>query len=230
MQVEFMYGSKELEAIRQSLSEERLNSYMALAANDLREAIRLYERNSSLSEALYGLLQGLEVTLRNAMHRTLAHGLGREDWYDSIVWQPAQQGQISNSKEGLLKKAKPITPGRMVAELSLGFWVGLTGPKYSVELWEKHLYKAFPNAKLGRKQLNKRLKSIRILRKRVAHHEPILSRDLEGDVERILETIGWISQDTERWVRQTNCFYERFRPDNAGPCIRQVIKTIEMLP
>jgi hypothetical protein len=41
----------------------------------------------------------------------------------------------------------------MVAELTFGFWVGLTGPKYSVDLWEKHLYKAFPNAKLGRKQL-----------------------------------------------------------------------------
>ena len=97
-----------------------------------------------------------------------------------------------------------------MAELTFGFWVGLTGPKYSVDLWEKHLYKAFPNAKLGRKQLNKRLESIRLLRNRVAHHEPILSRDLERDVERILETIDWISKEMERWIRQTNCFYERF--------------------
>jgi hypothetical protein len=210
MQDEFTYRPEELERIRQSLSKERLSSYMALAANNLREAIRLYKRNTSLSEALYGLLQGLEVTLRNAMHQTLALGLGREDWYDSMIWQMVQQDQIANAKEGLLKKAKPITPGRVVAELSLGFWVGLTGPKYSVNLWEQHLYKAFPNAKLGRKQLNKRLESIRILRNRVAHHEPILSRDLENDVDRILETIGWISRDTERWVRQTNCFHERF--------------------
>jgi hypothetical protein len=211
MQEEFNYSPEELEAIRQSLSKERLGSYMALATNDLRGAIRLYERNTSLSEALYGLLQGLEVSLRNAMHQALALGLGRKDWYDSIVWQVAQQEQIANAKEGLQKKGKPITPGGMVAELSLGFWVGLTGPKYSVDLWEQHLYKAFPNAKLGRKQLNKRLERIRILRNRVAHHEPILSRDLEKDVDSILETIGWISRDTERWVRQTNCFIERFR-------------------
>jgi hypothetical protein len=108
------------------------------------------------------------------MHHVLSAGLAREDWYDSVSWRVAQQEQVANAKDSLQKKAKPITPGRMVAELTFGFWVGLTGPKYSVDLWERHLYKAFPNAKLGRKQLNKRLESIRLLRNRVAHHEPIL--------------------------------------------------------
>ncbi len=144
------------------------------------------------------------------MHDALSRGLAQENWYDSLVWQVAQQEQIDQAKDSLQKKAKTVTPGRMVAELTFGFWVGLTGPKYSVELWERHLYKAFPNAKLGRKQLNKRLESIRLLRNRVAHHEPILSRNLVRDVDRILETIGWINRDTERWVRKTNCFYDRF--------------------
>jgi hypothetical protein len=210
MQQQFAYTPEELERLKQSLSEERLGPSLALAGSDLREAIRLYERNTSLSEALYGLLQGLEVPLRNAMHHALSVGLSREDWYDSIVWRVAQQEQVDNAKESLRAKAKPVTPGRMVAELTFGFWVGLTGPKYSVDLWERHLYKAFPNAKLGRKQLNKRLESIRLLRNRVAHHEPILSRDLPKDVDRILETIDWISLDTEQWVRQTNGFFERF--------------------
>jgi|SRR5271166_3866353 len=209
-QIDFAYSPEELEGLKRALSQERLGSYLALSDNNLREAIRLYERNTSLSEALYGLLQGLEVALRNAMHRELSLGLAQEDWYNSVTWQLAQREQIDNAKDGLQKKAKPIVPGGMVAELTFGFWVGLTGPKYSVDLWERHLYKSFPNAKLGRKQLNKRLESIRLLRNRVAHHEPILSRDLEKDAGRILETIGWISKDTERWIRQTNCFYERF--------------------
>lgn len=210
MHQQFGYTPEELERLKQSLSQERLGPYLDLAANNLREAIRLYERNTSLSEALYGLLQGLEVSLRNSMHQTLSIGLAKEDWYDSFAWRVAQQQQIDNAKESLQKKAKPITPGRMVAELTFGFWVGITGPRYSMDLWERHLYKAFPNTKVGRKQLNKRLESIRLLRNRVAHHEPILSRDLRKDVDHILETIGWISPDTARWVRQTNCFNERF--------------------
>jgi hypothetical protein len=217
MQDTLTYSPEELERIKQCLSQERLESYLAIAANDLRDAIRLYERNTSLSEALYGLLQGLEVPLRNSMHIALSRGLAREDWYDSVVWQIAQQEQIASAKDGLQKKAKPVTPGRMVAELTFGFWVGLTGPKYSVNLWERHLYKAFPNARLGRKQLNKRLEGIRLLRNRVAHHEPILSRDLVKDVDRILETIGWISRDMEQWVRQTNCFHLRFDANGDSP-------------
>jgi hypothetical protein len=216
MQQPLAYTPEELENVKEALSEERLGPYLTLADDDLYEAIRLHGRNTSFSEARYGLFQGLEVALRNSMHRALSAGLARKDWYDSVTWRVAQQEQIDNAKDSRLKKAKPVTPGRIVAELTFRFWIGLTGPKYSVDLGEKHLDKAFPKAKLGRKQLNKRLESIRLLRNRVAHHESILARDLQKDVDRILETIGWISLDTQRWVRQTSCFSERFGT-NASP-------------
>jgi hypothetical protein len=132
MHAEFGYSQEEMDRIEQSLSHERLGPYLSLAGGDLRRAIGLYERTTSLSEALYGLLQGLEVTLRNAMHRELSDGIGREDWYDAIKWQLAQQEQIASAKDSLSKKGKQITPGKMVAELTFGFWVGLIGPKYSV--------------------------------------------------------------------------------------------------
>jgi hypothetical protein len=210
MQQPFTYNPIELENVKGVISEERLGPYLAIAGSDLRQAIRLYERNTSLSEALYGLLQGFEISLRNSMHRALAGGFGREDWYDSVTWHRVQQQQIDSAKQSLQKKAKPVTPGGMVAELMLGFWVGLTGPKYSVDLWQKHLYKAFPNAKLGRKQVSQRIEHIRNHRNRVAHHESILLRDLPKDVNGILETLHWINSDAERWVRETNCFFERF--------------------
>lgn len=203
MQSHFAYSPTQLASIERLLSKERLGPYMALASFDMQQAIMLYERNTALSEALYGLLQGLEIPLRNAMHLVLSSGLGNEEWYDFIVWRPAQQDQVDNAKESLRAKGKPVSAGRKVAELTFGFWVGLTGPKYSVDLWEKHLYKAFPNAKLGRKLLNRRLESIRLLRNRVAHHEPILARDLPKDVERILETIGWINTDLKLWTSKT---------------------------
>jgi len=40
-----------------------------------------------------------------------------------------------------------LTPGRVVAELSFGFWIGLVGKQYDHTLWVPHLHRAFPHAK-----------------------------------------------------------------------------------
>jgi len=53
MQEALTYSPEELERIKQYLSQERLESCLTIAANDSRAAIRPYERNTSLSEALY---------------------------------------------------------------------------------------------------------------------------------------------------------------------------------
>lgn len=45
--------------------------------------------------------------------------------------------------------SRPQDPGRIVAELPFGVWGGLTGSGYSrLGLWNRHLHRAFPNAKL----------------------------------------------------------------------------------
>jgi hypothetical protein len=41
---------------------------------------------------------------------------------------------------------------------------------------------------------------LRDLRNRIAHHEPIFSRDLAADDRTILEVIGWMCADTRAWV------------------------------
>jgi len=66
MQPHFVYRPDELASLERFLSLERLGPYLALASDNMRQAIHLYERNTFLSEALYGLLQGLEVPVRNA--------------------------------------------------------------------------------------------------------------------------------------------------------------------
>ena len=44
----------------------------AVPNRDREQALRLYLWNVALSSAFYGVLQGLEVTLRKAMHKQLA--------------------------------------------------------------------------------------------------------------------------------------------------------------
>jgi hypothetical protein len=45
---------------------ERLSRYLSATGRDVPKALELYEYNVQLSEVLYGILHGLEVSVRNA--------------------------------------------------------------------------------------------------------------------------------------------------------------------
>ena len=55
-------------------------------------------------------------------------------------------------------------------------------------------------AGMNRKQAHAALDQLRILRNRIAHHEPIFNRDLADDYRQILEVTGWISPTTSEWL------------------------------
>ena len=55
-------------------------------------------------------------------------------------------------------------------------------------------------ATLTRRQAHGPLNELRILRNRIAHHEPIFMRNLTADHARILEVIGWISPGVRTWI------------------------------
>jgi hypothetical protein len=82
--------------------------------------------------------------------------------------------------------------GHVVAELSFGFWTGLLANRYHARLWEPALRRSFPLLPPGvtRRSLHRRVESVRRLRNRVAHHEPVFGRDLAGDHRDILELLG----------------------------------------
>jgi len=171
----------------------------------------LYERNTELSEALYSVLQGLEIALRNSIHNVMSAQHGRADWYDHVVLQAVERGRIADARVMIQQSGRPVTPGRMVAELTFGFWVALTAKDYATLLWIPYLHRAFPQKRLGHGVVHHRLNNIRKLRNRVAHHECILDRNLENDYVEIVETIGWICKDTALWVRETTRFEKAFQ-------------------
>ena len=72
----FAFDEDILDALVASLSPERIATYMAAAGGDREKVMRLYTWNTAVSAAFYGPLQGLEVALRNAMHRSLAAHYG----------------------------------------------------------------------------------------------------------------------------------------------------------
>lgn len=203
------YSEDQIRAIERSISPDRLNSYLIEAEGDKYRAIQLYERNTEISEALYGVIQGLEITLRNSIHRILQNGLELDDWYDHIHLEGKEADSIRLAKETVEEIHKPVTAPRVIAKINFGFWVRLTASIYEKDLWVPHLHKAFP-MKMMRSLLNKRLLKIKDLRNQIAHHERITKRDINTDYEEVIETIKWLCPTTSTWVKSTNRF-EKYR-------------------
>jgi hypothetical protein len=211
----FEYSPGNLIELERTLSLDRLRPYRLSVGGDTERAVRLYEHNTLLAESLYGVLQGLEVALRNTIHAQLTIGCGQAEWWDALKLEPEQSSMLKKAKDALRREGKTPDAGRVVAELPFGLWTGLTGPKYS-DLWRDHLVKAFPRRSLQRVDVQTRLNSIRKLRNRIAHHEPILfSGRLQKYVNQIFDTLSWMSPTTARWVRSNSTFDERFRAYRA---------------
>jgi hypothetical protein len=209
----FAYTDADLATFEKYTSSERLAAYVAYARGDKWTAMRLYERNTELSEALYGVLQGLEVTLRNAIHDLMRRKTGTANWFDTFSFQDTETAEINQAKAKVIECAAILTPGRIVAELKFGFWVRLFSHAYDKSLWVPHLRTIFPVRLDGSRSLvHGRLVELKTLRNRIAHHERITcgKRDVQKDYDQLLQTISWINPTMRRWVESTNCFPARF--------------------
>jgi hypothetical protein len=92
---------------------------------------------------LYGLLHGLEVAVRNAEHHSLTIGYGTSAWYDLAPLSQYWQDQLGRAKA---QPGVAGNPGKVVAEITFGFWVDLLKNSNHMSIWVSHkLYYAFPN-------------------------------------------------------------------------------------
>ena len=195
------------------IAPERLDPYRQDGVPPVTTLAR-YLWNMALCESLYSPLQMAEIALRNSLHRFLTARFQMPAWYDVIVGLPQwQQVQIGDSRRKLHDAGKPITPGRMVAELHFGFWTGFFNKRHAqTGLGHALAGQAFPHAPRPERDLRKldaRWKRIRDLRNRVFHHERIIHwTDLDAQHAAILEVIGWASPE----LRQMAMALDRFTP------------------
>lgn len=207
----FSYTDAIIDALETSLSPERMATYIGRAGGDREKAVRLYSWNTAVSAAFYGPLQGLEVALRNAMHRELAARYGK-DWYDNPAsgLDAGTLSRISGARSDLRRDGYPDDLPHIVAALSFGFWVALLGSggrlpchdkaNYDMTIWRAGVFRAFPYARLSRKAAHTPLDYLRTFRNRIAHHEPIFERHLAADYASLLQVTGWISTETRAWI------------------------------
>jgi Abi-like protein len=170
----------------------------------LQKAFGLYEKNTSYSEAMYPILQGFEISMRNRIHDRLTkdHGAG---WYDKIELLPLEKDKVAQARKEIADKIQVETASRIVGELSFAFWVRLFSTDYEGLTWQPSLRHLVPN-KLTRGEVYARFKDIKTLRNRIAHHSRIIDRSVTIRVsyEQIMESIGWFSADMQAWVKATS--------------------------
>lgn len=182
--------------LRLAVSHERLDRYeqRGISGGDSNLTVH-YAWNIALAESLYPSLQFLEVVLRNSVHDALSNAYGTPLWWDQANFLNAWGlNEVARVKASIQKDKKTITEGRIVAELTFGFWTALFAPRYEPKVWNKINKKVFLGLKKHervRGRFQGKLNRLRQLRNKVFHHEPIWHfRTLGTDHQEVL----WLIQ------------------------------------
>lgn len=115
-------------SLKTSISEERLAVYRADGVDDT-TAIARYIYNIALCKSLYPLISIFEITLRNSIDRALENYFKLTDWNNVIQLQQTEIMMINDAMLKIKRQGKKYSHGRLIAELTLGFWVALMGRK-----------------------------------------------------------------------------------------------------
>ena len=192
-------------------SNERMSKYYIKYGSDWEKAVNHYKLNIQISEAFYPILSIYEVALRNSLNRELTTFFGTTEWYLNITSTTGLlnlKTNINNAQKHIANRNETINGSKIVAELTMGFWVRLLNAEYERILW-KPLRRAFPYLEKNKKQRNKvsaPLNKIRDFRNRVFHHEPIawnLAKVSETN-EMIIEVLEWLNSDLPNFAAEIN--------------------------
>lgn len=189
------------EELHKLLTSERMGSYFRASSGDLLEAFRLYEWNMSASASVIHTVGVVEVLVRNALDKSLVSWCGSRypgmDWLALPVLDARAQADIAEARRRCSQRNRVPTHGKVIAELSFGFWRYLVASRYLTGLWIPAAQHAFPHGatdpRRRRVLTEASLKSLHFVRNRAAHHEPIHRRDLTRDLHTSAEIAGWIS-------------------------------------
>ncbi|ROR72988.1 hypothetical protein EDD31_1353 [Bogoriella caseilytica] len=214
------------ETLRDCLTHERLGSYLKASRNELSEAFALYEWNMEASASVLSLTSMTEVVVRNALDRELTAWAARKDadreWFDLAPLDSQGRQDLAKARDRATRRGKqPERHGKVIAELSLGFWRFLVEQRYFTSLWVPATHASFPGGpadlRARQRAVKNRLQQLTFVRNRAAHHEPIHRRDLLNDLRAAIDLAEWACPDAGAWTRATSTLAEvaRKRPVTA---------------
>ena len=190
------------------ISPERISSYQSASSGDLDAAFRLYEWNMRASAAVMVTTGMVEVLVRNALDRGLqnwARARGDRSWLDVVPLDKRGAADIERARARATREGRDAeVHGKVVAELTFGFWRYLVASRYLTSLWIPALSYAFPGGHkdIGhrRREVEVDLKRLTLVRNRAAHHEPIFRRNLQVDRDAAIRVAVWIDPVAGDWI------------------------------
>jgi len=180
------------------------------ATNGNSSSLDLYAWNAKVSGSLLIPLHICEVAIRNAVAETLENVYGaRWPWSTTFERSLPNPSCGYNQRRDLLSaRGANQSAGKVIPELKLVFWQKMFTSRHDTRLWDQYFGNIFPNmnpaqsVSTRRQTIYDEIGQIRILRNRIAHHEPIFHRNLLDDYHKILSIVRHRSQVTSDWLEQ----------------------------
>lgn len=198
--------------LKETLSPGRISTYeravlAATGAQNSQLDFDLYLWNASIAGAYIYPLHIYEVALRNAISTAISNTYGANwPWRDQFIRSLSPKGIFSPQRELKKQNAQQKTTGKVIPELKFAFWEQMLKTSHKDRIWNPHFRTVFPFAPNTKSvidcihELQQNNYQIRCLRNRIAHHEPIFSRNLQDDYNKIYQAINWICKDTAMWM------------------------------
>jgi hypothetical protein len=149
-----------------------------------------------------------EVVVRNAISEAVERTYGGK-W----PWSPGFERSLpdpafewSPRKEIVGARRRFRQTSQVIPELKFAFWQDLMTQRHDRRLWASGLHQVFPNLNTGlpvarlREGIYLDIKALRTLRNRIAHHEPVLKRDLADDYRRMVSLVERRCVTTAGWM------------------------------
>ena len=217
-------------AISHALSRPRFGRYLAETDGNAAKALALYDWNARVSAAFLHPLHIFEVMLRNGVAAAIEAEHGPDwhvapRFLGSLPNVHRRMGMVSGPRKELQDTVAKVTremqrrlppgaskpvkvpAGKVVAEMKFYFWSGLLTARHDAAIWNKHFLMGFPGAPATgpggiprRRRLHEEAEAVREFRNRVAHHEPVLTRNLRSEYARILRVVRWRDRATAAWL------------------------------
>jgi hypothetical protein len=192
------------------ISPPRFTRYLTECSGDRVAALRLYHWNAQVSAAFLYPLHVLELGLRNAVANAVASHYG-EGWpwttsFTTSLPNPTRPN-FSPRHELQMVRNRNATSGKVIADMKFAFWVSMLTSRHDGRLWSNYFFREFPNCPgsygNGRRRVYEVADSVRELRNRIAHHEPIFARDLIADFAAIVEVVEYRCRETAGWMARS---------------------------